>query len=226
MAPLKQKLGCATLSALWDEIEEQTFGDDSSFGTFQPPGEITSYISTVQHLQKREENMRRLQPKSAPSEEESVEIEKARLWRALRIGAENYLHIYGAQAVDPKYTIKSLIMDIKKDEAEEDAIYANGGLPLPKVEEIVVPKIEEATPAAADKVETPAEEDIATPKTDGSATPSQEEKDAVDSPATKDYVDSPATKDSVDSPATKDAVDSPSTKDEADISAPTPMDEE
>ncbi|KAF9217152.1 hypothetical protein CPC16_006012 [Podila verticillata] len=189
MAPLKQKLGCATLSALWDEIEEQTFGDDSSFGTFQPPGEITSYMSTVQHLQKREENMRRLQPKSAPSEEESVEIEKARLWRALRVGAENYLHIYGAQAVDTKYTIKNLIVDIKKDEAEEDAIFANGGFPLPKVEEIVPPKIEEATPAAADKVETPAEEDIATPKTDGTETPIQEEKDAVDSPVTKDEAD-------------------------------------
>lgn len=191
MAPLKQKLGCATLSALWDEIEEQTFGDDSSFGTFQPPGEITSYMSTVQHLQKREENMRRLQPKSAPSEEESAEIEKARLWRALRIGAENYLHIYGAQAVDSKYTIKNLLVDIKKDEAEEDAIFANGGLPLPKVEEVVIPKIEEATPAIADKVETPAEEDITTPKTDGTVTPNQKEVDAVDSPATKDGADIP-----------------------------------
>ncbi|KAG0339022.1 hypothetical protein BG000_002987 [Podila horticola] len=186
MTPLKQKLGCATLSVLWDEIEDQTFGDDSSFGTFQPPGDITSYMSTVQYLQKKEENTRKYQPKQAPSEEESVELEKARLWRGLRIGAESYLHIYGAQALDPKYTISNLMVDIKKDEAEEEAILANGGLPLPKVEEVAPPKIEE-TPAGADKVETPAEDDIATPKTDGAGTPSQgEEEDTVDSPATKD----------------------------------------
>ncbi|KAG0038460.1 hypothetical protein BGZ82_000144 [Podila clonocystis] len=125
MAPLKQKIGCAALSELWDEIEDQTFGDDSSFGTFQPPGDATSYMSTVQYLHKKEENTRKLQPKLAPSEEESVELEKARLWRGLRIGAENYLHVYGAQAVDPKYTINNLIADIKKDEAEEEAILAS-----------------------------------------------------------------------------------------------------
>ncbi|KAF9338139.1 hypothetical protein BG006_010249 [Podila minutissima] len=200
MAPLKQKVGCATLSALWDEIEDQTFGDDSSFGTFQPPGDMTSYMSTVQYLQKKEENVRKYQPKQAPSEEESVEIEKARLWRGLRIGAENYLHIYGAQAVDPKYTINNLIADIKKDEAEEDAILANGGLPLPKAEEVVPPKIEEETPAAADKVETPTEDDITTPKADGAGTPNQGEGE--------------------------DIVDSPATKDEADISTPTPMEQD
>lgn len=200
MTPLKQKVGCATLSALWDEIEEQTFGDDRSFGTFQPPGDMTSYMSTVQYLQKKEENVRKYQPKQAPSEEESVEIEKARLWRGLRIGAENYLHIYGAQAVDPKYTINNLIADIKKDEAEEDAILANGGLPLPKAEEVVPLKIEEETPAAADKVETPAEDDIATPKADGAGTPNQGEGE--------------------------DIADSPATKDEADISTPTPMEQD
>lgn len=200
MTPLKQKLGCATLSVLWDEIEDQTFGDDSSFGTFQPPGDITSYMSTVQYLQKKEENTRKYQPKQAPSEEESVELEKARLWRGLRIGAESYLHIYGAQALDPKYTISNLMADIKKDEAEEEAILANGGLPLPKVEEVAPPKIEEETPAAADKVETPAEDDIATPKTDGAGTPSQEEEE--------------------------DTVDSPATKDEAGISTPTPMEQD
>ncbi|KAG0097839.1 hypothetical protein BGZ93_001879 [Podila epicladia] len=200
MTPLKQKLGCATLSALWDEIEDQTFGDDSSFGTFQPPGDITSYMSTVQYLQKKEENVRKYQPKNAPSEEESVEIEKARLWRGLRIGAENYLHIYGAQAVDPKYTINSLIADIKKDEAEEEAILANGGLPLPKAEEVVPPKIEEDAPAAADNVETPAEDDVSTPKSAGAGTPNQEEDEGT--------------------------VDSPATKNEADISTPTPMEQD
>ncbi|KAG0329690.1 DNA repair protein rad50, partial [Podila humilis] len=152
LGAVRQKLGCASLTSLWATVDTMQFDyEEIAHGVFQPLTEPEMYISNVQYLQKKED----IQRKNAPAISEEIEdLDKSRLWRGLRVGLEDYLHIYGAQATNPAYSMKTWAVDVKKDIQEEDAIRANNGIPLPKMDEPVAPPNDEKTAASEEEAVT------------------------------------------------------------------------
>ncbi|KAF9437733.1 DNA repair protein rad50 [Entomortierella beljakovae] len=135
LAPFKQKLGCATLSDLWSEVEEEVSG----FGRNKPPRTLDDYIWATRRS--------RAINKSNLSDQEQQELEQARLWKGLRLGAEQYMHLYGKLVADSSYSFTSLENDVKEDKRREAEIKANGGkVPPPKVVEPPPKTTEEAKP--------------------------------------------------------------------------------
>src|SRR5690349_11709200 len=97
MAPLKQRLGCASLTELWREVADREW-EEPGFGSYKPPRDVDSYLYDVGRLRKREEMMRKLQNKDkevlAQKEEEAKERDQGRMWRAFRLGVQQYIHLY------------------------------------------------------------------------------------------------------------------------------------
>ncbi|KAF9115955.1 DNA repair protein rad50 [Mortierella sp. AM989] len=126
LAPFKQKLGCMTLSNLWREVENSDVGH----GGNRIPRSVDNYMNNLN----RGPSNRVPHAKPTPSEQEEQDLEQARLWKALRLGVEQYMHLYGKLATDPNYSLATLEADIKEDIRREAEIKANGNrVPLPKV---------------------------------------------------------------------------------------------
>ncbi|KAG0052920.1 hypothetical protein BGZ83_001941 [Gryganskiella cystojenkinii] len=60
--------------------------------------------------------------------EEEQELDRARMWRALRMGSNRYIHIY--KPVHERFEIEDLKKLVEKDQKKEEAILANGGVVL------------------------------------------------------------------------------------------------
>ncbi|KAF9918935.1 hypothetical protein FBU30_011227 [Linnemannia zychae] len=148
MAPLKQRLGCATLTTLWREVEEQGL-EDTDFGSYRPPRDIEMYLTEVSVKRKRESvlgSRARNGNEPTPNEEEEMkEKEKGRLWRALRLGAGQYMHLYDNLKLD----IDGLAKAINKDKEFEDMVRENGGkVPEPPAAEEAANKTDQVVEGA------------------------------------------------------------------------------
>ncbi|KAG0058341.1 hypothetical protein BGZ89_001361 [Linnemannia elongata] len=135
MAPLKQRLGCASLTELWREVADREW-EEPGFGSYKPPRDVDSYLYDVGRLRKREDMMRKLQNKDkevlAQKEEEAKERDQGRMWRAFRLGVQQYIHLYD----NLKFDFDGLANAIKEDKAFEDMVRENGGkVPEPPAEE-------------------------------------------------------------------------------------------
>lgn len=141
LAPLKQRLGCASLTGLWREVADREW-EEPGFGSYNPPRDVDSYLFELGRLRKREDMMRKLQNKDkevvAQKEEEAKERDQGRMWRAFRLGVQQYIHLYDNLKLD----FDGLANAIKEDKAFEDMVRENGG----KVPE---PPAEESTEAAS-----------------------------------------------------------------------------
>ncbi|KAF9584109.1 hypothetical protein BGW38_007568 [Lunasporangiospora selenospora] len=116
LAPLKQKLGCASLTELWRKAAENTTAY-SRLGTIIPPRTVEDYIENP--------NFGSGRGGFGMSREEREELERSRLWRAMRLGARQYLHLYGKVTANLDYGFLSLKDDIEQDnrppEPEEES---------------------------------------------------------------------------------------------------------
>ncbi|KAG9066168.1 hypothetical protein KI688_001387 [Linnemannia hyalina] len=135
MAPLKQRLGCASLTELWREVADREW-EEPGFGSYKPPRDVDSYLYDVGRLRKREDMIRKLQNKDkevlAQKEEEAKEKDQGRMWRAFRLGVQQYIHLYDNLKLD----FDGLANAIKEDKAFEDMVRENGGkVPEPPAEE-------------------------------------------------------------------------------------------
>ncbi|KAG0201504.1 hypothetical protein BGX28_005690 [Mortierella sp. GBA30] len=142
LASMNQKLGCYTLSKVWEEVAQNT-DEDTGLGSSSPPPTTEGYMHTVAIEVKRDEMRRRGQPERTEEEKKAAkELEESRFWRSLRLGSRQYLHLYGKHSSDIKYDFDSLKQDLKDDDRLEDLIMENGGkLPPP-------PKAPETDPSA------------------------------------------------------------------------------
>ncbi|KAK3843330.1 MAG: THO complex subunit 1 transcription elongation factor-domain-containing protein [Linnemannia gamsii] len=197
MAPLKQRLGCASLTGLWREVAERE-DEDTEFGSYQPPREVDTYLSGMKFVRNRESMIRKRKvdqtktPLTLAEEEELKEKEQGRLWRALRLGVRQYIHLYDNLKLD----FDGLVKAIKDDEEFEEMVRENGGkVPEP-------PATEEETAAVDDKVIQAGEDAGAQDQTGDKAKlvesvngmqedEDMKEADAVDSVATKNADDVP-----------------------------------
>ncbi|KAF9365007.1 hypothetical protein BGX34_011766 [Mortierella sp. NVP85] len=154
LAPLKQKLGCATLTDLWRDVEEQ-IDEDTVFGSNRPPRMVDEYLSELPFASKRAQAMRLREGKGPLSEQETKELEQSRLWRGLRLGSRQYLHLYGKTVTDTQYSVGKLTADVKEDERWEEEIKENGGkVPAPKVVEVsLTAETEPTSPEAKSSLE-------------------------------------------------------------------------
>jgi hypothetical protein len=154
LAPLKQKLGCATLTDLWRDVEEQ-IDEDTVFGSNRPPRMADEYLSGLPFASKRALAMRLREGKGPLSEQEAKELEQSRLWRGLRLGSRQYLHLYGKAVTDTQYSVGKLTADVKEDERWEEEIKENGGkVPEPKVVEVsLTAETEPTSPEAKSSLE-------------------------------------------------------------------------
>ncbi|KAF9361291.1 DNA repair protein rad50 [Mortierella sp. AD094] len=135
LEPFKQMLGCQTLSELWSEVRPEGAG----VGSNRVPRSVGDYILGVNKAL----GETAFHGKPTQSEQETQDLEQARLWKALRLGAQQYMHLYGKLATDPNYSFANLEADIKEDARREGEI--SGRVLLPKV---VDPS--SATPSAAE----------------------------------------------------------------------------
>ncbi|KAF9133075.1 hypothetical protein BGW39_010607 [Mortierella sp. 14UC] len=206
MAPLKQRLGCASLTALWREVAERE-DEDTGFGSYRPPREVDSYLSGMKFVRNKEKLIRERklnQSKSTltPAEEEELkEKEQGRFWRALRLGVRQYLHLYE----NPKLDFDGLVKAIKEDEEFEEMVRENGGkVPEPPVTEETVAaddkikQSEESAAAAAGTQEQAEAEDKA--KSAEGVSEAQEDEEMKEADAAEDVA--AATKNIDDAPAT------------------------
>ncbi|KAF9936716.1 hypothetical protein BGZ65_002109 [Modicella reniformis] len=155
LTPLKQKLGCATLTDLWRDVEEQ-FDEDTGFGSNRPPRTVDEYLPGLPFEARRAHAMRLREGKGPLTEQETKELEQSRLWRGLRLGSRQYLHLYGKVIADTNYSAAKLSADIKEDERWEEEIKENGGkVPTPKAVETTSmgPTTEAASPEAKSTLE-------------------------------------------------------------------------
>ncbi|KAG0310121.1 hypothetical protein BGZ99_000645 [Dissophora globulifera] len=188
LAPLKQKLGCRSLTELWKQVDEQ-MDEGVGIGSIHPPQAVDEYLSGLPFAAKRAQAMRLREGKPPFTEQETKELSQARLWRGLRLGARQYIHLYGKFVVDSTYSVANLTADIKEDERFEEEVKENGGkVPKPKVAE--KPRQEDASTKATT-------EDAATEANDADV--DMEQADAtgestfkVDEPPAQDRADSTA----------------------------------
>ncbi|KAF8948854.1 hypothetical protein BGZ47_002014 [Haplosporangium gracile] len=126
MAPLKQRLGCASLTGLWREVAEREW-EEPGFGSYKPPRDVDSYLFEMGRMRKREDMMRKLQNKDkealAQKEEEAKEKDQGRMWRAFRLGVQQYIHLYDNLKLD----FDGLVNAIKDNKAFEEMVRENGG---------------------------------------------------------------------------------------------------
>ncbi|KAF8941544.1 THO complex subunit 1 transcription elongation factor-domain-containing protein [Dissophora ornata] len=140
LAPLKQKLGCSALTELWRQVDEQ-IEEGAGIGSIRLPQTVDEYLSGLPFAARRAQAMRIREGKPAYTQQELKELEQARLWRGLRLGSRQYLHLYGKFVTDPNYSVATLTADIKEDERWEEEIKKNGGkVPKPKVVEKPAPE--------------------------------------------------------------------------------------
>lgn len=146
LEPFKQKLGCFTLTTLWKTMEEPPYVG-IKFGGKQKPRVVETYLHDLAGMSKEGQDMRHQERKGPLSEQEVKELEQSRLWRSLRLGSRQYLHIYGKTVSDTSYTLTKLAADVKEDEQWEKEIKLNGG-------KVPTPKVTEVSPLAATSIET------------------------------------------------------------------------
>ncbi|GJJ77712.1 THO complex subunit 1 [Entomortierella parvispora] len=147
LLPLTNKLGCKTLSVLWEKAAETR--EDGELGSSTRPTDVESYLSSYQFLQNRAKGERLRQGKSPMTPKEAKEMERANLWRGLRLGARQYLHLYSKVATDINSTVKDLKTLIDEDLEWEETIRENGGVVPPPPPPAVVKTSDAATPATA-----------------------------------------------------------------------------
>ncbi|KAF9915486.1 hypothetical protein BX616_006052 [Lobosporangium transversale] len=183
LKPFKQKLGCANLSQLWKDVED----DDSGLGSNWTPQTIDGYLPSVPMIAKRDLATRKMQGRPPPSEQELKDLEQTRLWKALRLGTEKYLDLYQGVA-SPGYTLSKLIEDIRADEEWEEEIRQNNGK-VPKKPEL---KVDQSTTTLSKTESSGTQElsDTATvEKPDGLTTEKPATADAEDVDITADVKD-------------------------------------
>ncbi|KAI1315033.1 hypothetical protein EDD11_001372 [Mortierella claussenii] len=171
LKPFKQKLGCATLSQLWQDVEDQ----DSGLGSNWTPQTVDEYLSAAPMIAKRDLATRRMQGKPMPSELERKDLEQTRLWKALRLGSENYMHLYGG-VTSISYTLQQLTADIKADVEWEEEIKQNNGQ-VPKKPEPVKASPTVPVPSEANDSQSPAATKTSEEKAESVSTVNDGEED-------------------------------------------------
>ncbi|KAG0001982.1 DNA repair protein rad50 [Entomortierella chlamydospora] len=120
----KQPLGCQTLSDLWSQAQPE----GAAVGSNRLPPSLSSYIKALYGTGAK------VPPgKFAQSEQETQDLEQARLWKALRLGAQQYMHLYGKLVTAEKYTLATLEADVSADGRGKTEIKNGAKVPLSKV---------------------------------------------------------------------------------------------
>ncbi|KAF9174815.1 DNA repair protein rad50 [Mortierella sp. AD011] len=102
----RQPLGCQTLSDLWSQAQPE----GAAVGSNRLPPSLSSYMKAVHGTGAK------LPPgKFAQSEQEMKDLEQARLWKALRLGAQQYMHLYGKLITAKEYSLATLEADVSAD---------------------------------------------------------------------------------------------------------------
>ncbi|KAF9103150.1 hypothetical protein BGX29_003708 [Mortierella sp. GBA35] len=130
LAPMKQRLGSETLTRLWHDVKEEEEMGDTGFGCSKPPMDAEAYIDHIYFLTKdknlREKAIRKRQGLLEHSAQETEELMQGRFWRSLRLGVQQYIHLY--EHMNKKdFNFLALRTAVEKDDAFEATVRENGG---------------------------------------------------------------------------------------------------